>query len=73
METFSKIVNCKIFNEFYEKITVKVNQSVGNNLLDCTSHMPNKINEITDHLGRTLLHAACDMETMGSHVIASRC
>ena len=62
-EHFSKCD--KIFNELYEKITAKVSQFVENNSLDCTSQMPNKINEITDHLRRTLLHAACENGNYG--------
>jgi ankyrin repeat protein len=34
---------------------------VENNSVDCTIEIPNiKLNEITDHVGRTLLHAACE-------------
>ena len=62
-EYFSKCD--EIFNELHDKICEKLRQSeyVENSTpsVDCTVEMPNiKLNDVTDHLGRTLLHAACE-------------
>ena len=60
-EYFSKCD--KIFNELQDKISQKSRQSeyVENNAENCINEMPNiKLNSITDHLGRTLLHDACE-------------
>ena len=55
----------EIFNELHDKICAKLRQSeyVENSTpsVNSTIEMLNiKLNDITDHLGRTLLHAACE-------------